>query len=79
MIRREPTRIVMNDSDVQDIRDVLAKKRALTGNDNTKTTSRKSHRNSTKGAPELHLAYAYALDIQRQRQNMTRDQRLGLM
>ncbi|EPQ57296.1 hypothetical protein GLOTRDRAFT_115285 [Gloeophyllum trabeum ATCC 11539] len=70
MIRRDPTCIIMTDADVQDVRDMMMKKRVVVAK---MTTAKAGHRKSHSGQP-----YVAAEDARRQREAMSRDERLGL-
>ncbi|EIM81142.1 uncharacterized protein STEHIDRAFT_162133 [Stereum hirsutum FP-91666 SS1] len=69
MIRRNPTLIPMSDMDVQDIRNLIAHKKAGKGKDTYAAPA-----NTAQGGQ----GYAAAEEAKRKREGMSRDERLGL-
>ncbi|THH15136.1 hypothetical protein EW146_g5293 [Bondarzewia mesenterica] len=73
MIRRNPTLITMSDSDVQDVRSMLARKKteAVSSATNGKGKGKDVSQQST-------TPFVAAEEAKRKREAMTREERLGI-
>ncbi|OBZ67102.1 hypothetical protein A0H81_12775 [Grifola frondosa] len=83
MIRRNPTLIAMNDTDVQQVRDLIAKRRAETEDAKRATSpaaaaTADEEESTASATPAAPAALVAAEDAKRKREAMTREERLGL-
>lgn len=74
MIRRNPTLIAMSDADVQDVRNMLAKKQA----DGTKSPNSNAKAKGKQGPPLQTPATAVHITDEVARRREAREERLGL-
>ncbi|KAI0028609.1 hypothetical protein K488DRAFT_58203 [Vararia minispora EC-137] len=72
MIRRTPTLIPMNDTDVQAIRNLLAQKKA-------ETAQAVGSKGKAKDATESNKPFVAAEEAKKQREAMSKDERLGIV
>ncbi|PCH43798.1 hypothetical protein WOLCODRAFT_153856 [Wolfiporia cocos MD-104 SS10] len=81
MIRRNPTLIPMCDSDVQQVREAVAKRKAearVAAEAARASAAAGRKAKDTTSAPSSSQPYVAAEDAKRKREAMTRDERLGL-
>jgi len=71
MIRRNPTLITMSESDVQDVRDLVARKKA----EAAKAANGKGKGRDVAQQQQTHVA---AEEAKRKREAMTKEERLGI-
>ena len=76
MIRRNPTLITMTDSDVQDVRDMIALKRAEAATAAAVTNGK--GKGKGKDVPQPQTPFVAAEEAKRKREAMSRDERLGI-
>ena len=76
MIRRNPTLIAMTDSDVQDVRDMIALKRAEAATAAAVTNGK--GKGKGKDVPQPQTPFVAAEEAKRKREAMSRDERLGI-
>ena len=77
MIRRNPTLIAMSDADVQDVRNMLAKKQQQQTENSTNATSNSPAKGKQGFAPQPPTTAVHVTDEAKQRRE-ARDERLGL-
>ena len=75
MIRRNPTLIAMGDADVQDVRNMLAKKQAEATKNSNSTTNAKGKQGPP---PQPPAAAVHVTDEAKRRREAGRDERLGI-
>lgn len=79
MIRRNPTLIGMCDTDVQQVRDAVAKRKMQARETAQPFVAAPTHMKSAPATvPPLDQPFVAAEDAKRKREAMTRDERLGL-
>jgi hypothetical protein len=74
MIRRTPTLIPMNDNDVQTVRNMQAQKKAIA----VAAAQATDPKGKTKDAPDLSAPFVAAEDAKKQRDAMSKEERLGI-
>ena len=77
MIRRNPTLIAMSDADVQDVRNLLAKKQQQQADNSTSSTSNTPAKGKQGLVPQPPATAVHVTDESKQRRE-ARDERLGL-
>ena len=77
MIRRNPTLIAMSDADVQDVRNLLAKKQQQQADSSTSSTSNTPAKGKQGLVPQPPATAVHVTDESKQRRE-ARDERLGL-